>query len=219
MIEKGKKFNFKSDLCESGEISERKDYANISANKSLVKRYKEGHKDNNVSVFAYLICADKSMADDVANKEKEHKEHKEHYDKKKSLQEESESKSSDKSEDVKIEENDNHLNTVRVKNSIYKKINTNVINNNISSNEKITVKDNIIFSLSKTLGNNITRSQEVGNKGIFKELIKSMNNNLNKQMALIEKDSSSEKSYNYLRISPSSFTLYTSIKSKIFARR
>ena len=192
LIEKGKKFNFKSDLCESGEISERKDYANISANKSLVKRYKEGHKDNNVSVFAYLICADKSMADDVANKEKEHKEHKEHYDKKKSLQEESESKSSDKSEDVKIEENDNHLNTVKIKNSIYKKINTNVINNNISSNEKITVKDNIIFSLSKTLGNNITRSQEVGNKGIFKELIKSMNNNLNKQMALIEKDSSSE---------------------------
>ena len=197
LIEKGKKFNFKLDLCESGEISERKEYANtfnfnskgdiLSSFKSPMKRYKDGHKDNNVSVFAYLICADKSMADDVANKEKEN------FDNKKTLKEESQS--SENSDEVKVEENDNnHLRSERIKNiNIKKSFNNNInnINNNISSNEKIIIKDNMPHMSPKK--NNINnKSQEVNNKGIFKELMKSMNNNLNMQMALIEKDSSSE---------------------------
>jgi len=38
----------------------------------------------------------------------------------------------------------------------------------------------------------VAKSQETGNKGIFKELMKRINNNLNMQIALIDKDTSSE---------------------------
>ena len=44
----------------------------------------------------------------------------------------------------------------------------------------------------KLITNSVVKSQEQGTKGVFKELMKSINNNLNMQMALIDKDSSSE---------------------------
>ena len=79
IIEKGKKFNFKNDLFESQDICEKKDFANtlnlnckseiMTSVKKVNKNYRDTHKDNNVKIFAYLICADKSMADDAINNE------------------------------------------------------------------------------------------------------------------------------------------------------
>ena len=188
LIEKGKKFNFKGDSNDSGDISERKDLANTlnlntkwdfnSPNKKeniSNKRYREGHKDNNVNVFAYLICADKSMADDVANKEKDNSDNN-------SVKKES--KCSENKDEIKSEENENNLNVERMKRSNSKNI-------NINSNEKIINKE-FTSPNKKNVVNNVTKSQEVGNKGIFKELMRSINNNLNRQMAIIDKDSSSE---------------------------
>ena len=184
LIEKGKKFNFKGELNESGDNSDRKDifHALTLNNKmesgtpnkkeSPSKRYRDPHfKENNVNVFAYLICADKSMADDVANKEKDPLE-------KSHIKEES----IDKSEDIKIEENENPSNTERIKFSNVKTINNVTSTERIFNNNTSGKKNNV----------NVAKSQEVNNKGIFKDLMRSINNNLNKQLALIDKDSSSE---------------------------
>ena len=188
LIEKGKRFNFKGDSNDSGDISERKDFANTltlnnkwefsSPNKKESRRYREGHKDNNVNVFAYLICADKSMADDVANKEKDNPDNS-------SLKEEC--NSSENRDGIKSEENDNNLNTEKAKYPNHVKT------ININSNEGMINKEIISPSpMKKNFANNIAKSQEVNNKGIFKELMRNINNNLNRQMAIIENDSSSE---------------------------
>ena len=186
LIDKGKKFNFKGDLCDSGEISERKEYnintLNLNSKGELgtpmrkdfsCKKLRDGHKENNVNVFAYLICADKSMADDVANKEKDPLD-------KNSFKEVS--KSLTNSENIKI--NVNPINTDRIKNPFVK--------NNLNSGERMINKENKEFTSPKKSVNIVAKSQEVNNKGIFKELMKNINNNLNMQRALIDKNSSSE---------------------------
>ena len=191
LIEKGKRFNFKGDLNDSGDNSDRKDIFNtLSLNNKQEfnspskkeffsnKRYRDSHfKENNVSVFAYLICSDKSMADDVANKEGDPLD-------KSSIKEESKN-IDNKSDEKKIDDNDNNihpLHTERARNTMIKS------NFNMNSTERPIN----ISSPKKNNINNVAKSQEVGNKGIFKELMKNINNNLNMQMALIDKDSSSE---------------------------
>ena len=195
LIDKGKKFNFKGDLCDSGEISERKEYnintLNLNSKGEFCspmkkefscKKFRDGHKENNVNVFAYLICADKSMADDVANKEKDPLD-------KNSFKEAS--KSLTNSENIKI--NVNPINTERIKNSFVK--------NNLNSGERMISKEikdikenkeNKEYTSPKKNINIVAKSQETSNKGIFRELMKSINNNLNMQRALIEKNSSTE---------------------------
>ena len=112
LIEKGKKFNFKGDANDSGDTSEKNYNLFLHSKSEVISSYK---KDNNLSLrrhivntdnaFAYLICSDKSMADNVANKEKDF------YDSKsiKSVKEESESF------DYKIKLNLNHINTEKKK--------------------------------------------------------------------------------------------------------
>ena len=191
LIEKGKKFNFKGDSYDSGDISERKDFTNTFnlnskgdtlSNRRETKRYKEGHKGNSVSVFAYLICADKSMADNVANKEKDSNENN-------SVKEES--KSINKKEEIQSDENEND-NQIKEKNKFSNKSKT--IINPIDKSDKNDKPINKMFSspAKKLITNSVVKSQEQGTKGVFKELMKSINNNLNMQMALIDKDSSSE---------------------------
>ena len=189
LIEKGKKFNFKGDVNDSGEISDKKENNFFMHSKTeYISSYKKDnnfslkrHKDNNVNVFAYLICSDKSMADNVANKEKDTADDKSI----KSFKEDSKSIDSDNNNNNKLTLN--RINTsVKIKNSITK--------SNINSTERpINPYHKEISSPKKNINNNIvTKSQDVGNKGIFKELMKSINNNLNMQMAMIDKDSSSE---------------------------
>ena len=192
LIEKGKKFNFKGDSYDSGDISERKDFTNTLnlnskgdtlSNRRETKRYKEGHKGNSVSVFAYLICADKSMADNVANKEKDSNENN-------SVKEES--KSINKKEEIQSDENEDD-NKIKEKTKFSNKSKTFI--NPIDKNDKSDKPMSKVFtSPAKKLITNsvVAKSQEQGNKGVFKELMKSINNNLNMQMALIDKDSSSE---------------------------
>ena len=191
LIEKGKKFNFKGDSYDSGDISERKDFTNTFnlnskgdtlSNRRETKRYKEGHKGNSVSVFAYLICADKSMADNVANKEKDSNENN-------SVKEES--KSINKKEEIQSDENEDD-NKIKEKTKFSNKSKTFI--NPIDKNDKSDKPMSKVFTspAKKLITNSVVKSQEQGTKGVFKELMKSINNNLNMQMALIDKDSSSE---------------------------
>jgi len=191
LIEKGKKFNFKGELFDSGDISERKDFTNTlnlnskgdtTSNRKETRRYKDGHKGNNVNVFAYLICADKSMADNVANKEKDSIENN-------SVKEEA--KNANKNDEIKSDENENQI---KIEKRKYSNNKSNTIVNTIDRNERNDRWNNKDLTplAKKSTFNNMAKSQEQGNKGIFKELMKSINNNLNKQMALIDKDSSSE---------------------------
>ena len=206
LIEKGKKFNFKGDANDSGDTSEKNYNLFLHSKSEVISPSKKDnnlslrrHKDNTVNVFAYLICADKSMADNVANKEKDF------YDSKsiKSVKEESESF------DDKIKLNLNHINTEK-KNPINKSmININSTDRALNSNNKE------MPSPKKMSSNIVAKSQETGNKGIFKELMKSINNNLNMQMALIDKDTSSESeedSYNEDIFQFTTFALEVNIK-------
>ena len=183
LIEKGKKFNFKGDSNDSGEISDRNTNNFFMHSKSdiISPSKKENnlsirkHKDNNVNVFAYLICADKSMADNVANKEKDSGDNKST----KVVKEEK------KNIDDNMKLNLNHMNTGKIKNPLSK--------SNINSTERaINSSNKEMSSPKKNNPNMVAKSQDPNNKGIFKELMKSINNNLNMQMALIDKDSSSE---------------------------
>ena len=206
LIEKGKKFNFKGDVNDSGDTSEKNYNLFLHSKSEVVSPSKKDnnlslrrHKDNTVNVFAYLICADKSMADNVANKEKDF------YDSKsiKSVKEESESF------DDKIKLNLNHINTEK-KNPINKSM------ININSTDRVLNSNNKEMPSPKKMSSNIVaKSQETGNKGIFKELMKSINNNLNMQMALIDKDTSSESeedSYNEDIFQFTTFALEVNIK-------
>ena len=206
LIEKGKKFNFKGDANDSGDISEKNYNLFLHSKSEVISPSKKDnnlslrrHKDNTVNVFAYLICADKSMADNVANKEKDF------YDSNsiKSVKEESESF------DDKIKLNLNHINTEK-KNPINKSM------ININSTDRVLNSNNKEMPSPKKMSSNIVaKSQETGNKGIFKELMKSINNNLNMQMALIDKDTSSESeedSYNEDIFQFTTFALEVNIK-------
>ena len=185
LIEKGKKFNFKGDINDSGEMSEKNNNLLLHCKTEIISSNKKDnnfsnkrHKDNAVNAFAYLICADKSMADIVANKEKDVCDNKSI----KSVKEESESL------DDKIGLNLNHINTEKKNNPLNKSM-INIVN---STDRVLNSNHKEMPSLKKMSTNMVGKSQETGNKGIFKELMKSINNNLNKQMALIDKDTSSE---------------------------
>ena len=206
LIEKGKKFNFKGDANDSGDTSEKNYNLFLHSKSEVVSPSKKDnnlslrrHKDNTVNVFAYLICADKSMADNVANKEKDFCDSKSI----KSVKEESESF------DDKIKLNLNHINTEK-KNPINKSM------ININSTDRVLNSNNKEMPSPKKMSSNIVpKSQETGNKGIFKELMKSINNNLNMQMALIDKDTSSESeedSYNEDIFQFTTFALEVNIK-------
>ena len=206
LIEKGKKFNFKGDVNDSGDTSEKNYNLFLHSKSEVISPLKKDnnlslrrHKDNTVNVFAYLICADKSMADNVANKEKDFCDSKSI----KSVKEESESF------DDKIKLNLNHINTEK-KNPINKSM------ININSTDRVLNSNNKEMPSPKKMSSNIVaKSQETGNKGIFKELMKSINNNLNMQMALIDKDTSSESeedSYNEDIFQFTTFALEVNIK-------
>ena len=176
IIEKGKKFNFKNDLFESQDICEKKDFANtlnlnckseiMTSVKKVNKNYRDTHKDNNVKIFAYLICADKSMADDVTNNE--------------NIIEKDLSKSIDNTEEIKVEKN-NPINK--------EKLRTPKSKNNIRATERINITENFptrkLTTIVRNNDNNNTR-------GLFKELMKNVSNNLNTQVAMMDKDSSDE---------------------------
>jgi hypothetical protein len=124
------------------------------------------------------------MADNVANKEKDSNENN-------SVKEESKN-SNNKKEEIQSDENEND-NQIKEKNKFSNKSKTFI--NPIDKSDKNDKPMNKVFtSPGKKLITNsvVAKSQEQGNKGVFKELMKSINNNLNMQMALIDKDSSSE---------------------------
>ena len=175
IIEKGKKFNYKSkkeeDSYEFGDISERKDFygtANLNS-KSEVLTLKA--KENSFKVFAYLICSDKFLVDNVANKEKNN---------------------NDNNSSKEVSKNDN-MNF------------NNNMNNNIKNNMSPSKKERIYNikknsnSIDKKYSKEVSqekipifKSSESNNKGIFKELIRNINQNLNMQMAIMDNDASSE---------------------------
>ncbi len=134
--------------------------------KKVNKNYRDTHKDNNVKIFAYLICADKSMADDVTNNE--------------NIIEKDLSKSIDNTEEIKVEKN-NPINK--------EKLRTPKSKNNIRATERINIPENFptrkLTTIVRNNDNNNTR-------GLFKELMKNVSNNLNTQVAMMDKDSSDE---------------------------
>ena len=202
LIEKAKDFSFrkKQDKESYGDLVEFSDGTDLGntfnlnnkskdkeKEKSYIKYRGENYNQNNVKVFTYLICSDKSEADTVAKKEA------------KLISNDNINfniNTNMKSKEI----NDN--NNIDIKNSLkQRKISFHIKNNTKkkSSNKELinsfnnfnNIK-NVNANISPNLNNNIKQQENASNKGIFKELMNNINDNLNMQIALLENDSSSE---------------------------
>ena len=196
LIEKAKDFSFKKkqdkesygDFAEFSEGTDLGNTLNLN-NKSKDKdksyiRYKgENYIQNNVKVFTYLICSDKSEADTVANKEAK-------------INNNDNLNNNIKSKEI-VDNNNNdiknsfkqrkvsfHIKSTLKKKNSSKEINFNPINNLNNLNN--------IKNLNSNINNNVKQQENASNKGMFKELMNNINDNLNMQIALLENDSSSE---------------------------
>lgn len=206
LIEKAKEFSFKKKEKDSndnfGDFSDVTDVGNTLNlnNKSRIKEtdksYRtlkyENYNQNNVKVFTYLICSDKSEADTVANKgqaiikipsfsssnsndNKENKEEKE------------ENEENKENNNIKTQ-GENRVSLHNIKSSLKKKDSIKEMNINSFHNfiQKNSVKNSFNLKQSQMTEN------LGGGKVIFKEFMQNMNENINKQVAIIENDSSSE---------------------------
>ena len=205
LIEKAKDFSFKKkqekekesygdfvDLSDGTDIGNTLNINNKSRekekekDKSYIKYKGEAYNQNNVKVFTYLICSDKSEADTVANKEA-----------KLIIQDKKEFSEKDNNDGVgmvadidndKKKSNELKASIYNIRSSLKKK----------NSSKDINSINNILHKNSlKNLNNyNNIKSPERNNKGMFKELMQNINENLNMQVALMENETSSESEEN-----------------------
>ena len=205
LIEKAKDFSFKKkqekekesygdfvDLSDGTDLGNTLNINNKSRekekekDKSYIKYKGEAYNQNNVKVFTYLICSDKSEADTVANKEA-----------KLIIQDKKEFSEKDNNDGVgmvadidndKKKSNELKASIYNIRSSLKKK----------NSSKDINSINNILHKNSlKNLNNyNNIKSPERNNKGMFKELMQNINENLNMQVALMENETSSESEEN-----------------------
>ena len=208
LIEKAKDFSFKKkqekekeSYGEFPDFSDGTDLANTlnlnskskdrekekEKDKSYVKNKAETYNQNNIKVFTYLICSDKSEADTVANKEsKLTLPENINFNKRDFI--EKENNCNDSSELAADKKKSSELKTsvYNIRNSLKKKTSSKEIN--INSFNNFLRKNSL-----KNLNNNKSLDN---NKGMFKELMQNINENLNMQVALIENETSSESEEN-----------------------
>ena len=185
LIDKAKYFSFKKkqtkesygefvDISEGTDIGNTLNINKTNREKSYIK-YK-GYNKNDVKVYTYLICSDKIEADTVANKEA------------KIISDNiSENNKSDKDE-IKKNSNEPSINNKELKkNTNEPSINKKELKKNLSSKE-VKVKR---MNSKKSIKSFYNKNPE-NNMGFFKDLMNNINDNINKQIELIENESSSE---------------------------
>ena len=199
LIEKAKDFSFKKkqekesygDIVDFSDGTDIGNTLNLNSKskdkeKSYIKYKGEAYNQNNVKVFTYLICSDKSEADTVANKEPE-------LNKQVNFNIKINKEIIEKKENNDVDYTKNKADEIKPQvfnsKSILKRKNSNKDKNIDSINNKF-LKNNC--NIKKIKAYNINQQENINTKGIFKELIQNINENLNMQMALIENDTSSE---------------------------
>ena len=197
LIEKAKDFSFKKkqekesygDIVDFSDGTDIGNTLNLNSKskdkeKSYIKYKGEAYNQNNVKVFTYLICSDKSEADTVANKEPElNKQVNFNIKINKEIIGNNENNEVDYINKKTVEIKPQSINSK----SILKRKNSNKDKNIDSINNKFLKNS---YNIKKLKSYN--QPENINPKGIFKELIQNINENLNKQMALIENDTSSE---------------------------
>ena len=178
LIEKARDFSFKKkqekDKESYGDLMDFSDGTNTlnlntksKDNKSYIKYKSETYNQNNVKVFTYLICSDKSEADIMENK------------KPKIIKEDLK----------KNKENiETHTPDINTKKSEHKVTFVNIKGNLKSKNSS---KENSFVQINN-LKNLNNHKETFSTKNIFQELMQNINDNLNMQVAAIENDSSDE---------------------------
>ena len=212
LIEKAKDFSFKKKQDKESydnfvDISDGEDLGNTlnlnSKSKEKDKSYRtfkglkgETYNQNNVKVFTYLICSDKSEADTVANKEQNLIKLPSMENSISTVNNNDNNINDNKNESKEEDKEENNTNNLKDK-QIEKKIS--IYNVKKSLKRKDSMKDTNINSFHNFLRKNSLKNLNYnkqenlgGGKIIFKEFMKNMNENINKQIALIEDDSSSE---------------------------
>ena len=187
LIEKAKDFSFKKkqekeSYGDFGDFSDGTNTLNLnskSKDKLYIKNKGESHNQNNVKVFTYLICSDKSEADTMENK------------KPKIIKE----------NNIDIIKGKEFLD-LNIKNRISSELKVsfhNIKGNLISKNSNRELNINSInnFMRMNTIknlnsNNNLKSQENTNNKGIFQELMQNVNDNLNMQVAALEDESSDE---------------------------
>lgn len=216
LIDKAKDFSFKKkqekesfgDLVDFSEGTDVGNTLNLNSksrdkerekDKSYIKYKGETYNQNNVKVYTYLICSDKSEADTVANKEANKEANKVKLDNNDNNNNLNNIMKDDKEENENNKDNNsnkvlNNRNSKELKQSIFKERIAN--RKNTTKELRFTSLNNFkrMNSSNNINGFNNYKNQEniASNKGIFKELMQNINENLNKQVALIENETSSE---------------------------
>ena len=214
IIEKAKGFSFKKkqdkesydnfgDFSEGTELGNTLNLNSKSREKDKSNRTFKGLKgeiynQNNVKVYTYLICSDKSEADTVANKEQKIEKVPSMKNSistinnidgniKENKEENNDEKKEEDASNIKRKQNEKKVSIYNLKNSLKKK--DSIKDTNINSFHNFLRKNSL-----KNLNSFTKEKQENmgGGKIIFKEFMKNMNENINMQVALIEDESSSE---------------------------